>query len=75
MRKRMQAAEELLLNSEIPVSSVAYMVGFKDPSYFARAFRQHFGHSPSTCRQAQPSGTTTPQIRPDGGSSDFWEWW
>lgn len=52
MRKRMQAAEDLLLNSDIPISSVAYMVGFKDPSYFARAFRQHFGHSPSACRQA-----------------------
>lgn len=72
MRKRMQAAEELLLNSEIPVSSVAYMVGFKDPSYFARAFRQHFGHSPSACRQAQPADTLTAQIdRLDGGSSDL----
>lgn len=50
MRKRMQAAEELLFNSDIPVSSVAYTVGFKDPSYFARAFRQHFGRSPSACR-------------------------
>lgn len=49
-RKRMQAAEDLLLNSEIPVSSVSYMVGFKDPSYFARAFRQHFGQSPSATR-------------------------
>ena len=55
MRKRMQAAEELLLNSDIPVSSVAYTVGFKDPSYFSRAFRQHFGRSPSACRQAQPT--------------------
>ncbi|SDT29386.1 response regulator transcription factor [Pseudomonas oryzae] len=49
-RKRMQAAEELLFNSDIPVSSVAYTVGFKDPSYFSRAFRQHFGRSPSACR-------------------------
>lgn len=54
MRKRMQAAEELLFNSDIPVSSVAYKVGFKDPSYFSRAFRQHFGRSPSACRNHHP---------------------
>lgn len=53
MGKRMQAAEELLLNSDMPVSSVAYSLGFKDPSYFARAFRQHFGRSPSDCRSQQ----------------------
>jgi len=71
MRKRMQAAEELLLNSDIPVSSVAYMVGFKDPSYFARAFRQHFGRSPSTCRLHQPSDEQLPHTLPDGaGSAD-----
>ncbi|MCQ4347563.1 helix-turn-helix domain-containing protein [Pseudomonas stutzeri] len=62
VRKRMQAAEELLINSNIPISSVAYMVGFKDPSYFARAFRQHFGHSPSTCRQAQRQTEELPPL-------------
>lgn len=50
MRKRMQSAEEMLLNSSIPISSVGYMLGFEDPSYFARAFRQFFGYSPTTCR-------------------------
>lgn len=59
MRKRMQSAEELLFNSDIPVSSVAYMVGFKDPSYFARAFRQHFGRSPSACRSHRQKPQTT----------------
>lgn len=60
MGKRMQAAEELLLNSDMPVSSVAYSVGFKDPSYFARAFRQHFGRSPSDCRSRQPPHSSSP---------------
>jgi AraC-like DNA-binding protein len=60
MGKRMQAAEELLLNSDMPVSSVAYSVGFKDPSYFARAFRQHFGRSPSDCRSRQPLHSSSP---------------
>lgn len=65
--KRMQAAEALLLNSSIPVTSVAYMVGFKDPSYFTRAFRQHFGRTPSACRQAQKAQATPPRFEPAAG--------
>lgn len=63
MGKRMQAAQELLLNSDIPISSVAYSLGFKDPSYFSRAFRQHFGHSPSACRS--PSLDPPPSSQSD----------
>ncbi|WP_371133363.1 helix-turn-helix domain-containing protein [Pseudomonas sp.] len=32
--KRMEKAEELLCNSQMPVTSIAYAVGFQDPSYF-----------------------------------------
>ena len=71
MGKRMQAAEELLLNSDIPVSSVAYSVGFKDPSYFARAFRQHFGRSPSTCRNALLPETPLPADGDPGVADDL----
>ncbi|NHN78350.1 helix-turn-helix domain-containing protein [Azotobacter chroococcum] len=48
--KRMEHAHDLLLNSQMPVSSIAYASGFKDPSYFTRAFRQHYGLSPSEFR-------------------------
>jgi len=50
LRKRMENAEELLCNSQMPVTSIAYAVGFQDPSYFARAFKQHFGCCPSEYR-------------------------
>ncbi|MBF7728655.1 helix-turn-helix transcriptional regulator [Pseudomonas sp. N040] len=50
-RKRMEKAEELLCNSEMPITSIAYAVGFQDPSYFARAFKQYFGCCPSQLRQ------------------------
>lgn len=70
MRKRMQAAEELLLNSDIPVSSVGYMMGFKDPSYFARAFRQFFGYSPSVCRSlGRPLAAPATEKQPATASS------
>lgn len=72
MSKRMQSAEDLLLNSDTPIAGVAGMVGFKDPSYFARAFRQHFGYSPSSCRQArQPIGLRQPATRLDGQPSQL----
>jgi len=47
---RMEHAHDLLLNSQMPVSSIAYACGFKDPSYFTRAFRLRYGISPSEMR-------------------------
>lgn len=54
-RKRMEKAEELLNNSEMPITSIAYAVGFQDPSYFARTFKLHFGCSPSDYRRIEAS--------------------
>ena len=54
LRKRMEKAEELLCNSQMPVTSIAYAVGFQEPSYFARTFKQHFGCCPSDYRRGVP---------------------
>ncbi|MGQ7957812.1 response regulator transcription factor [Pseudomonas sp. SP16.1] len=53
-RKRLEKAEELLANSQMPITSIAYAVGFQDPSYFARAFKQQFGCCPSDFRRSEP---------------------
>src|SRR5690606_7807250 len=50
LRKRMELAKELLNNSQMPVTSIGYEAGFKDPSYFARAFKQFMGCTPSEYR-------------------------
>ncbi|GAD64481.1 MULTISPECIES: response regulator transcription factor [Pseudomonadaceae] len=52
LRKRMDLAKELLGNSQMPVTSIGYEAGFKDPSYFARAFKQALGCTPSEYRDA-----------------------
>ena len=52
LRKRMDLARELLNNSQMPVTSIGYEAGFKDPSYFARAFKQCLGCTPSEYRDA-----------------------
>lgn len=45
---RLQRALELLQNSTLSVSEIAYDVGFSDPSYFSRVFQKEFGRNPSS---------------------------
>ncbi|MFC4313490.1 helix-turn-helix domain-containing protein [Steroidobacter flavus] len=47
---RLVQSKRLLGISQVPVSDVAAMAGFNDPSYFARLFRKRTGISPSAYR-------------------------
>jgi|HubBroStandDraft_6_1064221.scaffolds.fasta_scaffold136316_1 AraC-like DNA-binding protein len=49
LARRMIAAAELLSKPSIPMRDVARMVGYSQ-SHFARAFRRHYGVSPSAFR-------------------------
>ena len=44
---RLQKAKELLQNKEFNISEICYKVGFTDPSYFSRVFKDEFGCPPS----------------------------
>ncbi len=44
--ERMRRAERLL-RQQVSVSDTAVAVGYSDPNYFSRAYKKHFGHSPS----------------------------
>ena len=44
---RLEKAKELLENSDLNISEIAYEVGFKDPSYFSRLFNEVYGIAPS----------------------------
>ena len=48
---RLQKAKELILTSEKTIAEVAYEVGFNDPSWFSRAFREEFGFAPNETRK------------------------
>ncbi|MDD4822348.1 MAG: two-component regulator propeller domain-containing protein [Bacteroidales bacterium] len=44
---RLKISAELLRTGEYTVSEVGYKVGFKDPFYFSRRFKEQYGVSPS----------------------------
>lgn len=45
-----QQASEMLRCRDMPVSDIAYELGYSDPSHFSRAFTQWFSESPKTWR-------------------------
>ena len=44
---RLDKAKNLLMNTELNVSEVAYDSGFKNPAHFSRVFTDKFGYPPS----------------------------
>ncbi len=52
-RVRLERARDLLGAGGLPVVKVAALVGYRDPLYFSRAYRRHFGHPPTEDRPAQ----------------------
>lgn len=44
---RMKRAVQLLKQNKVPISEIAYMVGFDNPNYFSKVFRKYYNISPS----------------------------
>lgn len=53
MDRVMQEARRLLSFTSMPVTEIAYELGFKDPAYFARYFRRNAEMTASDYRQSQ----------------------
>lgn len=49
-QKRLTAAKDLLKNTDLPISEVAYATGFDDYSYFLRVFKKQYNISPRKMR-------------------------
>ena len=54
---RLKRAAQLLKESHLTVFEIAYRVGFKDPSYFCKCFKQFFSMSPTEYVKHQTSQT------------------
>ncbi len=53
LRLRLQAAQRLVADTDLPVSEIALRSGFDSLSAFSRSFRSEYGHSPLKMRQAK----------------------
>jgi len=62
VRIRLEAATNLLLSSNRPVSTIALDVGFNDASYFSRAFKKHYQVSPSEYRVNKDHGDPVDKV-------------
>ena len=49
--KRMNKSVTLLTQNELNISEIAYRVGFEDPYYFSKCFKNHFNYSPTEYRK------------------------
>ena len=50
--KRLEKAADLLINSNTPVSEVAWDCGFENPAHFSASFHDHHGKSPRDYRDS-----------------------
>lgn len=55
-RARLRAAQRLLLDSDVPITTVALEVGCATPQHFSAMFRRFTGCSPSDWRRERRSG-------------------
>lgn len=50
-RLRMNKAQQLLENTQMPISEVSWNCGYDDQNYFSRVFKKHMGISPTEYRK------------------------
>jgi AraC family transcriptional regulator len=55
-RRRLAAAERMMLTSDAPLSEIAISCGFSDQSHFCNRFREATGKSPATWRRERRDG-------------------
>ncbi len=55
-RRRAERAAQLLMSSDVAINQIALQVGWNDPNYFARRFKDHFGISAMQYRKKLEEG-------------------
>jgi AraC family transcriptional regulator, arabinose operon regulatory protein len=56
MRLKIQRACELLDNTEMKINEIGHFLGYSDPHYFSRIFKQITGHAPRQFRALRRAG-------------------
>ncbi|MDF1774637.1 MAG: AraC family transcriptional regulator [Rhizobiaceae bacterium] len=63
-RERLAMAQRLMLESNLPLSEIAYACGFFDPYHLSRDFRRVIGRSPASWRRLELGSQTAPPNAP-----------
>jgi AraC-like DNA-binding protein len=50
LQQRMQAASEMLINTDLRIKTIGETVGYQSPEHFIRTFRKYYGDSPNIYR-------------------------
>jgi AraC family transcriptional regulator len=53
LRRRIERASRLMIESSTPLSEIALKCGFNDQAHFSKRFRQHTGATPAAWRREQ----------------------
>ncbi len=61
--ERISLAKRMLREDDLLVKEIAYRVGYENPSYFSRRFRQIEGRPPSSYRRLNHRGSSIPLTR------------
>ena len=64
VKRRVEHAQQLLRNTDLPLSEIAIEAGFTDQSHLARHFRTMTGVSPSLARHQLKTGPDILPLRP-----------
>jgi AraC-like DNA-binding protein len=56
LAKRIELAQNLLLEGELAVAEIAVQLGFTDQAHLTKAFRQVVGDTPAAWRRTQQAG-------------------
>lgn len=62
---RMERSAELLIESHIPVSAIASLVGYRQPNQFTKAFRRYYQLTPTELRKLNSNPTPSEVVTMD----------
>lgn len=60
---RLQKAAKMLQETELTASEIAFEVGFSNPSYFTKCYREYFGYPPGETKTKKEEEQSAEQIK------------